>query len=187
MTRQRLRPAYTADELARLYPQPHNHTRWPDHLLRVETTIQVGHWMVVAARAETGADLSCGNGAILDGLPLRLRYFGDLAPATYRFSGPIHDTIALIPAVDVFVCCETLEHLDDPDKTLTAIRGKTSQLLLSTPVDAWNDTNPEHYWAWSRDDVDRMLADAGFTTFVYTEVDFRPGGLPYSFGIWGAR
>lgn len=186
MNRQRLRAAYTPDELTRIYPAPHDHRRWHDHHLRVAATIEVARWLADAGTVHTAADLSCGNGAILSAVPAAVRIFGDFAPG-HELTGPIEDTIEQIPPVDLFVCSETIEHLDDPDVVLKAIRGKADRLVLSTPVDAWDDTNPEHYWAWSRTDVEDMLSAAGFDVVVYTAVDFRPSGLPYEFGIWGCR
>lgn len=184
MTRQRLRPAYSPDELARIYATPHDHRRWRDHHLRVAATIEVARWMA-GDSVHTAADLSCGNGAILEGIPAERKYFGDFAPG-HELTGPLEETLERIPDVDLYVCSETLEHLDDPDKALKAVRAKTETLVLSTPVDAWGDENLEHYWAWSRADVEEMLAAAGFRPVVYSTVDFRPG-LPYCFGIWGCR
>ena len=183
MRLQRLRPAYSEDELARLYARPHDHTRWPDHHLRVDATLAVARWM---ARDGIGsaADLSCGNGHILRSLDARRKYFGDYAPG-YSITGPIDKTIHEIPTVDLFVCSETIEHLDDPDMVLIGIRAKARMLVLSTPVEAWDDANPEHYWAWDRERVESMVRAAGWLPHVYTAVDFRPQGLPYCFGIWG--
>lgn len=186
MTRQRLRPAHSPAELQGLYRTPHDHRRWPDHHLRVDVTVQVARWMA-GDGVGSAADLSCGNGAILDAVPAQWKYFGDLAPG-HEFHGPIEKTLAELPHdVDLFVCSETLEHVDDPDAVLAGIRGRARQLVLSTPVDAWDDTNPEHYWAWSREDVENMLTGAGWRLHLYTAVDFRPMGLPYCFGIWGVR
>jgi 2-polyprenyl-3-methyl-5-hydroxy-6-metoxy-1,4-benzoquinol methylase len=90
--------------------------------------------------------------------------------------------------VQLYICCETLEHLDDPETVLKAIRSKTQNLVLSTPVDAWRDiTNPEHYWAWDRAAVEEMLRSAGFTVAVYNALDLRPAGGEYCFGIWWCR
>ncbi|WP_433520136.1 hypothetical protein ACQP2T_63390 (plasmid) [Nonomuraea sp. CA-143628] len=185
MTRQRLRPAYTDDELAGLYRTPHDHRRWYDHHLRVDVTIAVARWLAGDGVA-AAADLSCGNGAILTSIPAAVKHYGDFA-AGYQHCGPIEKTIHEIPDVDLFVCSETLEHLDEPDLALGRIRERSRMLVLSTPVDAWNDSNPEHYWAWAREDVEAMLTAAGWRLHVYATADFRPMGLPYCFGIWGLR
>lgn len=182
--RLRLRPAHDADVLARIYAKPHDHTKWLDHKVRVATTAQFTHSLT--GRVDSGADLSCGDGTILSSLDVGTRYFGDFAPG-YPLTGPVDETIEQIPNVDLFVSCETLEHLDDPDATLKLIRGKTKTLTLSTPVDAFQDTNLEHYWAWSREGVEAMLTDAGFTVVAYASIDFRPAGGEYQFGVWYCR
>jgi hypothetical protein len=156
----------------------------------VDTTIVLARWMYQllgrSVAVKRAADLSCGNGAILSAIPAETRYFGDFAPG-HEYCGPIEQTIDELPEVDLFVCSETIEHLDDPDAVLATIRSKAWSLVLSTPVDAWHDSNPEHYWAWSRTDVEEMLTAVGWRTSLYSEVDFRPLGMPYCFGIWGAR
>ncbi len=178
MRRERLRPAMSAGELAEMYAVPHDHHRWGDHEIRVNATILAG-LKLCGPGVLSAADLSCGNGSILSAMPAALRYFGDLAPG-YHITGPIEQTVGQLPDVDLVVCCETIEHLDDPDVVLKAIRDKTSLLLLSTPVDAWDDGNEEHYWAWDREAVEDMLDDAGFSVIEYAEV-----APSYRFGIWG--
>lgn len=182
--RLRLRPAYGPGTLARIYAKPHQHAAWLDHKVRVAVTAQFAH--ALAGKVETGADLSCGDGTILSSLDVSKRFFGDFAPG-YPHTGPIDDTIEQIPHVDLFICCETIEHLDDPDFTLKLIRGKAKTLVLSTPVDAFDDTNEQHYWAWSRGGVEDMLTTAGFTVVVYNELDFRPARGEYAYGVWYCR
>lgn len=183
--RRRLRPAHSPERLAEIYATPHDHTQFPDHNLRVDATIALANWMAGDGLG-IAADLSCGNGAVLSAISAELRIFGDLAPG-YEYSGPLEKTIAQIPLADMYVCCETLEHLDNPDHALRLIRHKARSLILSTPVDAWDDDNEEHYWAWSREGVEKMLTAAGFEVGVYSCIDFTPLGLPYNFGIWAAR
>ncbi|MBV9920287.1 MAG: hypothetical protein JOY78_05435 [Pseudonocardia sp.] len=181
----RLRPAHTPDELTKLYATPHEHRGWDDHRVRVATTAQWAHQLV--GWVGTAADLSCGDGAILKALDVdRQRYFGDFAPG-WDFTGPIEQTITSLPNVDLFVCCETLEHLDDPSLVLKQIRARTDHLLLSTPIDAWQDTNPEHYWAWSRDGVEDLLTEVGFEVRAFMSLDFRPMPRDYCYGVWVAR
>ena len=177
----RLRPAYSDDELAKIYATPHDHTKWEDHLVRVATTAQFAR--TCAGKASRAADLSCGDGAVLDAIRATEKVYGDYAPG-YPLTGPIEQTIDRISPVDVFVCCETLEHLDDPDLVLRKIRAKARGLVLSTPVGAFDDTNPEHYHAWSREAVEAMMVAAGFQLRVYMELDFRSCGGVYAFGVW---
>jgi hypothetical protein len=183
VTRQRLRPAWSPERLAEIYATPHDHRQWYDHELRIAATITVGQWMSPDGVA-LAADLSCGNGVVLNAIRADTKVFGDLAPG-YDVTGPIEQTIRSLPVVDLLVCSETIEHLDDPDLLLRHARRHTKMLLLSTPVDAWNDQNPEHYWAWSRADVEAMLADAQFKPIVYLEADLTLARGDYKFGIWG--
>jgi hypothetical protein len=181
--RQRVRPAWSADELSRIYATPHDHKAWGrGHSERVDATIDLAR----SIPASSMADLSCGNAAIARALDIPAKHLGDFAPG-YEHRGPIDETIHQIPEVDLFVCCETVEHLDDPDVTLALIAGKARNLVLSTPTDAWDDGTPEHYWAWDREEVESMLDRAGFTVVSFTSVDSRPYGEPYLYGIWHAE
>ena len=187
MMRTRLRPMPTADELAALYATPHDHTRWVDHLFRVDITSAMAALMLPPNGRV--ADLSCGNATIARRLEeshnahLQL---GDYAPG-YQFTGPIEETIKKIQPVDLFVLSETLEHLDDPDAVLKAIRPKTGRLLLSTPDGETNNENPEHTWGWDSEAVAGMLRAASFHPDIHTTVDTRPWGGVYSFQIWACR
>lgn len=181
----RLRPKWSDEDLKRIYARPHNHLQWRDHHLRVALTQAVGVWMANGGLT-SAADLSCGNGAVLKSVPAEYKYYGDFAPG-YEYMGPLEKTLDEIPYVDLFVCCETLEHLDDPLAALKKIRSKAGMILLSTPVDNFDDANEEHYWAWSKQDVDGLLTEAGFRHWLYTDVDPRPEEGPYKYGIWGWR
>ncbi len=178
--RNRLRPLPDAAGLAEMYPVPHDHHRWGDHEIRVNATILAGLKMCGEGVA-SAADLSCGNGSILEAMPAERKYFGDFAPG-YDITGPIEETVGQIPNVDLFVCCETVEHIDDPDMVLKLIRAKTDMLLLSTPVGAWGDGNPEHLWCWDAREVELMLDAAGFAVHDYIEVP-----VSYVFGIWSCK
>lgn len=187
MMRKRLRPTPTADELAKLYAAPHNHLQWEDHVFRVDVTSALAHHLMKPGG--TVADLSCGNALIArrlqesHGATLVL---GDYAPG-YEHTGPIEQTIELIDPVDLFICSETIEHLDEPDAVLARIRQKTTRLLLSTPDGEDNDENPEHIWGWDAEAVEKMLREAGFQPDVHTTMDFRPAGGVYAYQIWACR
>lgn len=176
--RRQLRPFYTQAELAAVYCAPYNHRSWPDHRARVTRTAEI----LAEMKPETVADLSCGDGEVVIQAGLRdVAVLGDLAPG-WPYRGRIEQTIDSIPDVDVFVLSETLEHVEDPDWLLLAIRGKAQRLLLSTPIGEDHDLNPQHYWGWDTDDIKEMLADAGWTGDV--EV-FEPTPQPYyAFQIW---
>lgn len=185
--RRRLRPMPTQSELDELYAIPHQHDRWADHRVRVAVTIAMAQQMV--RPGSTVADLSCGDAAIVREL-VRTHgvrpVLGDYAPG-YELTGPIQDTIHQIGPVDLFICSETIEHVDDPDSVLAAIRPKTSLMILSTPDGEDNDHNPEHVWGWDAEAVRKMLVAAGFVVDVHCTLDLRPAGYVYSYQIWACR
>lgn len=177
----RLRPKYSDDELAQIYAKPHDHTKWPDHIHRVKETIRLANrWLDVPEAY--GCDLSCGDGAILQGLNVMYRYFGDFAPG-WTYQGPIEKTLDEISYMDVFVLCETLEHIDRPFDLLKRIRKKTDKLILSTP-DTTEDDNPEHYWSWDREDIAEMLEMAGFRPDRYHNIHYDKIKDSYNYQLW---
>lgn len=178
-------------DLATTYPKPHQHSGFPDHLLRVSATQALGKWMVRDLGQFTAMDLSCGDGMIARSLGAHHVTLGDIAHGDHvdmvgSIEGALHQ-IKGGPRADIFINCETLEHVDDPDAVLRGIREVTDRLLLSTPIDAWNDDNPEHVWAWDKGEVAYMLINAGFRPYVYMNVDPRSESFPYSWGLWGAK
>lgn len=196
--RLRLRPSYTYAQMDGLYTQPHDHENFEDHKARVAATVALG---VQHARPHFEqkdgiyfiADLSCGNAAIARGIGAQLStdelhcklMLGDYAPG-YAAQGPISETIKTmtVDIADLYICCETAEHVDNPDALLSTIRNHTRTLLFSTPIDNFTDTNPEHIWSWSWNDVQAMLTEAGFFPLGYREVDKTAEGYPYRWGIW---
>lgn len=185
---ERLRPLPTPAELAAMYAEPHNHRAYGHgHHLRVEQSKVFTQWLAGWQPISSAADLSCGNGEVLkdlfDGHRDLQPHYGDIAPG-WGYEGPIEETIYQIPDVDLFICCETLEHLDHPEAVLGRIRAKAHFLLLSTPIENWNDANAEHLWAWSREDVEGMLVSAGWHVTAFASVDSRPLLEPYLYGLW---
>lgn len=184
--RKRLRSTPTPGELAKLYAKPHSHKDFADHRIRVDVTSALAHNMLEPGG--TVADLSCGDATLAKRLEAshgaRL-ILGDYAPG-YEHAGPIEDTIERLGPreADLFICSETIEHLDDPDKVLAAIRDKTHRLLLSTPDSEMNDSNPEHIWGWDGPAVGAMLVDAGFHVEIFTLLDLRLAGFAYAYQIW---
>ena len=163
----RLRPAWSDEELAKIYDHPYNHERWEDHVTRVKQTIVFGILkMPKDDSIKTIADLSAGDGAIINGLPYENKIAGDYYPG-FEYTGKIEDTIEQIPSVDAFILSETLENLDNPGEVLKQIRKKTKYLLLSTPENNWDDENEEHYRAWDKDGVEQLLKDAGFEPIAF--------------------
>jgi hypothetical protein len=183
----RLRPAYSAAELATLYAVPHAHEYWPDHRLRVAETIRLAKELSVP---DVVADLSCGDAAIGRALAPATLILGDVAPG-YELCGPLEQTLEVIPHVGLFICSETIEHLDDPDAVLAAIRAKADALVLSTPLGETTDRNPEHYWGWDTEGVGAMLAAAGWKTVIQRDVHYVPepgeNWMAASYQLWGCR
>jgi hypothetical protein len=185
MMRVRLRDLPSPEQLAALYAVPHQHQRWVDHRMRVDVTTDLAAYLL--RPGGTVADLSCGDAAIARRLVARCgvtAVLGDFAPG-YEHTGPIEETIGQIPHVDLFVCSETIEHLDDPDKVLGLIREKAGALVLSTP-DGETDParNPEHVFGWDSEAVEEMLLAAGFAPQIKTLLDLRPAGFEYCYQIW---
>ena len=198
MTRWQIRPFYSEQERAKIYNRTYDHTWWPDHIERVAKTAQLLGELARTTGAQTIADLSCGDGAII----MKTQYvfeeihFGDLVQqqrgfagiSPHFYSGPIEQTIEQIPPVDLFLCSETLEHVEDPDSLLRSIRGKARHLLLTTPCGENHARNPEHYWGWEQEDVRAMLLAAGFHGGLDCEL-WRPAYEhpdTYLFQMWSA-
>jgi hypothetical protein len=175
--------------MGQLYPRPHDHTHWWDHRVRVDVSVAMG--LHLLGGEGVIADLSCGDAAIPRGISAafggRARLtLGDYAPG-HEHVGPIEQTVERVKHADLWVLSETLEHLDDPDAVLRAIRPRTSCLLLSTPDGETDHSNPEHLWCWDSEEVSAMLAAAGFAPIMHNHLDLRPAGCVYAFQIWGCR
>lgn len=187
MLRNRQRPVWSPDDLARIYAGPHDHRVLGDgHKARVDGLIDIGRRLW--PNPTFVADLSCGNGVIAEGLGARRTTLGDYAPG-FQYQGPIEETIEKIHPVDVFVCAETIEHLDDPDTVLRRIRVKANALVCSVPISQVpaDDQNGEHYWAFDRAGAERMLMEAGWEPVLYEQVEAGPGSVnpTYQCGLWG--
>lgn len=187
-TRQRVRPAWSPEQLAALYSETHCYTGWLDHRLRVPVTTQVINWMLAENEWSAAADLSAGDGFMLEASTAQRKVFGDLVDSGSgtQLVGAVEDTIHQVD-VDLLVCAETIEHLDDPDGFLKVARSRVKGAVFSTPVGSWNDPTPGHYWAWSRQGVEEMFADAGFAPVTYLELSWTQPDLPHTFGIWGCK
>lgn len=167
---------------AKFYAEPHDHRRYGHgHHMRCELTKTIAR--EYSHGMESVADLSCGNGYLAKSLCLKRTVLGDFAPG-YELHGPIEETIHKLQPVDMFICSETIEHLEAPQVVLADIRPKASKLVLSTPLEAWEDTNEEHLWAWDRKDVETLAKAAGWEPAVFVTLDSRVFGEPYLYGIW---
>lgn len=175
----RLRPKHSVKKLAKIYATPHEHTAWQDHIIRVNRTLEIAKTIPDVALA---ADLSAGDAFIIKGLDCVRTFIGDYAPR-YEYKGAIEETIEQIPDVDLYICSETLEHIDNPVEVLKQIRKKTKYLLLTTPHAKWNDVNEEHYWAWDKDGIQELLTEAGFETVSFELLELAQDYY-YDYQIW---
>ena len=183
----KLREFHAAEELAKIYAEPHDHERFGrGHAIRVNTTIQLANDMAHQVNAKSVADLSCGNAVIAKALNIEKMILGDYAQG-YEYSGPLEVNLEKIDNVDLYICSESIEHVEDPGLVLGLIRRKSQTLVLSTPIDAWYDDNEEHYWAWGRYDVETLLKSAGWNPDVFVMLDTTIFDEPYIYGIWGCK
>jgi hypothetical protein len=180
MTARRLRDLPDLDEL---YPTPHDHTLYGlGHHARIEMSKLMLKTFVPKGRVV--ADLSCGNGALARHIGWPNTILGDYAPG-YTYQGRLEDTIEqLATMVDLYICSETLEHLDEPWQVLGRIREWAGWLFVSTPLECWDDSNAEHVWAWDREGIEEMFATSGWEPQAFATLDSRTWGEPYLYGMW---
>jgi hypothetical protein len=193
--RQRVHDTYTDQEFAELYGEPWQQAS-PDHPHLAHCPNPWVYWdLMVAvgtsfADVTSLADLSCGDGRIARAIGAHYGVdpvLGDLAPG-YEHQGFLAETVPKLGVVDLYVCTNTVEHLEDPDGDLTLIREHCTELLLATPVEEWTDADNGHYWAWDREGVEEMLMDTGFQVSAYVELDLTPYWNPHcKHGIWACR
>lgn len=179
----RLRPTPTGDELAAMYPAPHDHRAYgAGHDLRVRASIAVGQWLADDCDAALVADLTAGVGTIASGIAHPRGadvILGDLATTGQR----IEDSAQALEPVDVYICTETLEHLDDPAAALDLIRAKARRLLVSFPHRDDVDDNPEHLWQWTVTEAEALLHETGWRPLTSLVLQVPDG--PYRYSIWG--
>jgi hypothetical protein len=190
--RRQLRPFMSPAELSEVYASPFDHTKWAEHVTRVQTTIDITTMFAEGKHWHSAADLSAGDGAIIKGLyangVIDFAVMGDLVPQLHihpRFQGLIQDTlpalVAEYPPFDLFILSETIEHLEDPDEILHLARDAAKNMVLSTPVnETKSQKNWEHYWSWDVQDVSEMLTNAGWTETDVTRLDCDF----YTYQIW---
>src|SRR5574339_73268 len=177
MRRERVTPQYSIERFQDLYKEPWKQAD-ADHPHLENCPNPWLYWDLMEAFGKsfkdvrTMADLSCGDARI----PKRLAEYheaaltlGDFAPG-YDLQGTIDQTVEQIEYVDLFVCTNTIEHLDNPDRDLMLIRPKCREMLLSCPIEEWPENgavDEGHYWAWDRAAVEDMLSRAGFQVSAY--------------------
>jgi hypothetical protein len=171
MTRFRIRPKYSDEQLAELYSETYDGTQIEDHQYRIAMSVAMLNQFIKRNGIVSVADLSAGDASIINALDVKYKYIGDITPG-HRLTGPIEETIKQIPKIiDLFILSETLEHLDDPDAVLQMIGAKAASIFVSTPLNDYWD-NPQHYWLWDRSDITAMLANAGYVVSTYASIRF---------------
>lgn len=187
---------------AHRYPHGYTHQRWPDHVERVAASVDFiqRHTADLVWTDDTlTVDLSCGDAAIAGGVQTRCGgrlYLADLVDGTQADAyggldavGPIEETVHHLRTggADLFVCSETIEHLEDPEAVLRLLRPKTHRLFVSTPLGETTDDNVEHYWGWDADGVHDLLLDTGWNPVAFEKFTPQFEGSPYVFQFWMCR
>jgi hypothetical protein len=166
-----------------MYAEKYNSSQWHEHIRRVAFTRDLIQRLISEHGLTTMADLSCGDAEVTRTLTgLTHRHLRDI-------SDEGKDILTLLDemphAVDLFVCTETIEHLEAPWTVIERIREKTKWLVLSCPNDEKDTSNWEHYWSFDTHDVLSMISDAGFSEANYHRL-WEPG-WNYDYQIWTAR
>lgn len=196
MAIRRLRPKYSDEQLKQVYDQQYDHSKWYDHEKRIDETVKFAlrTFGSFDIKVDSIADLSCGDGAIVDLLLFELPNFqnkvvlGDFTPG-YPYEGKLEHTLDQFiedhrEGVDLYVLSETLEHLDEPGYILNKITQCAKYILLTTPC---NETleNPEHYWSWGSEDIHNTLIETGWEPLAFELLEFEKLDVRYQF--WIAR
>lgn len=163
------------------YAVRYDHTRWADHRDRVAHTLSIAREVVERNHYRRAGDLSAGDRAIVTGLGLT-----DCVASDWTDGTDIMDMITRIEPVDIYICTETIEHLEAPWTLLERIAEKTKCLILSTPMDEGQAVgNWEHYWSFTVEDVFTLLHQSGFPRMT-VDIIHPNGGGPYIHQIWTA-
>jgi hypothetical protein len=183
--RTRLRPKYSDEELAKIYDHVYDHTRWVEHQTRITWTIRrLQHFIDLRPEITRVVDLSCGDGAILNGLNVPSKVFGDIVMAPHLTIGAVLAEISVkYTQGDLLVCSETLEHLDDPDEFLRNAQENFKFIAITTPLGETNDHNWEHYWGWDLIGVNDMLQATQWYPLVEETLPLEH----YTYQFWIAR
>lgn len=214
MNRTRLREkrpdeaAFYADR----YPVGYLHYRWSDHVERIAATASFAAPWLDYYNITSVADPSAGDGALVRALAtteprISRAYVGDLNPGPELAQGwnsvtpyvwvnlqgsPLDEGLDALDRnregvpVDLLVCSETLEHLDDPDAFLVRAKMSARSILVTTPENETARDNEEHYWGWDSEAVSVMLHEAGWRTVDHSI--FKPlTAETYTFQFWMAH
>lgn len=178
----KLRRFYNPSQLTQIYSHTYSPDSWPEHRERVARTIEIAQQLIDEYELKSVADLSCGNGAIVDALRVADKLKNDISTA----GTSIEERVLMMEPVDLFICTETIEHIEAPWTVLEHVAQRTKWLLLSTPLDEDPSIgNYEHYWSFELRDVMTMLDHSTFYAASY-ELLGKPHWT-YSYQIWTAR
>jgi hypothetical protein len=168
------------------YPAPHDHRLYgAGHDIRARQTVALAQWVHADLGGGAVADLSAGSGAIARAVsPSAI--LGDYAPG-HAICGPIESTLVGLGPVALFICTETLEHLEAPDLVLTMIRATALRLVCSLPetIGGLEDTNAEHVWAFDELGGEELLHQTGWQIDAHVMLD--PPDGPYRYHLWACR
>ena len=166
------------------YEHHFSHRSHESHISRVEHTIKIGQGLIDRVGIKTIADFSAGDRAIVMGLAgYEEAWLSDYSDDGVDILDRLREDTR---TYDLFVCTETIEHVEQPWTLLEEIAKRTTWILLSTPLDEDpTENNWEHYWSFGADDVDDLLTQAGFDWSVVNV--FKPATGPYTYQIWIAH
>lgn len=182
----KLRPFWSADKLRELYAHEHNPDAWPEHGARIARTIEIAQDVINREDVRNIADYSCGSCRIIDGLKMWNAASYDISDVQ-RGDPSIEERVLTMPYTDLFLCTETIEHLESPWTVLEYIAMRTKWLVLSTPLDEDpNIGNYEHYWSFTQWDIATILDQSGFIDCKFEALGPMPGWT-YTYQIWTAR
>lgn len=175
----KLRRFYDAEKLAEIYSRQYDHTQWEEHRTRVRLTVDIAQRLIDTHHLTTAADWSAGDRAITNALTgLDFLYTAD---------GAIELTLDSDTRLyDLFICTETIEHLEAPWTVLEKIAKIAKFIVVSTPIDEDPEIdNYEHYWSFTTEDVRDMLTHAGFVELNCTRIS--SDDWTYAYQIWTGR
>jgi len=178
----RLRPTHSEETLADMYSAPYDSTKWDEHNHRVEWTIErLQLFLTLRQEITSIADLSCGDGRIIDGLETNASK--TKSDISMKGGESIERMITKISA-DLLICSETLEHLDDPKWVLAAATKRFKWICITTPLGEDDpEKNYEHYWGWDLFGMSQILEQ---TLWAPRWVDTLNESY-YTYQLWIAR
>lgn len=180
----KLRRFMTPAEFAKNYATQFNHRSHYSHVERIEHTVKIAQELIDKEGIKRIADFSAGDRAVVNGL------HGYEDAWLHDITDDGVDIVERLRAetftYDLFICTETIEHVEQPWTLLEEIAPRTRWLLLSTPLDEDPAKNNwEHYWTFEATDIDDLLTQSGFVGRLVEA--HQPVGSPYTFQTWVAR